>query len=221
MKSLFLTGPPRVGKTTLIAKLISHFIEKHPEISLRGFYTEQVTSTTSGTRIGFDVITLDGKRGALARKAYNQSVGHSRANNATQFRVGDYLVDVKEFERLAIPSVRIDFDKLENAEGEKIDVKDLNKKFLIVIDEIGKMESFSKDFENIIRDLIFDKANITIDVDHCCILGTVALKLNYGLAKEIKDAGRLDENVKIWEVTYQNRNNVNDLVKELEIMLKI
>ncbi|CAG8713870.1 12169_t:CDS:1 [Acaulospora colombiana] len=223
MQSLFLTGLPRVGKTTLITKLVSYFQENHPEISLRGFYTEQVISPITKTRIGFDVISLDGNRGILARKVGNQPDG---VNISTRFTVGDYLVDVEEFEKLAIPTVQFDFNAFDGAKDETTEFGYRNKKVLLVVDEIGKMESFSKDFEDIIRDLIFEKVsceNINTDnkKKNCCILGTVALKFNGGLAREIREASRFEENVKVWEVTYQNRNNMVDLVRELEKMLDI
>lgn len=45
-----------------------------PGVAVRGFYTEEVRGPGSGARgrgrgarIGFDVVTLDGKRGPLAR----------------------------------------------------------------------------------------------------------------------------------------------------------
>lgn len=66
----YLSG---VGKTTLIRKVCSE-LQKH-SIVLRGFYTEEVREggreggrgRGRGPRVGFDVVTLDGKRGPLAR----------------------------------------------------------------------------------------------------------------------------------------------------------
>ena len=34
---------------------------------MRGFYTEEVRSSSKRSRVGFDVVTLDGQRGPLAR----------------------------------------------------------------------------------------------------------------------------------------------------------
>nr|CAG8521136.1 7703_t:CDS:2 [Entrophospora candida] len=86
-RSIFLTGQPRVGKSTIIKKIISYFQKNHSDkINLKGFYTievtnndgnvdnydyDKLTTTTFATknhRIGFDVLTLDGNRGILARK---------------------------------------------------------------------------------------------------------------------------------------------------------
>ena len=60
--------PPGVGKTTLIRKVSAALQENG--IDLHGFYTEEVRSSAGrggGPRIGFDVVTFDGKRGPLAR----------------------------------------------------------------------------------------------------------------------------------------------------------
>ena len=61
--------------------------------------------------------SLDGKRGELARKG--PGVGP---------RVGAYVVNVKEFERIALPSMEADAGAV------------------ILIDEIGKMECCSEEF---------------------------------------------------------------------------
>ncbi|CAJ0632946.1 1147_t:CDS:2 [Entrophospora sp. SA101] len=116
-RSIFLTGQPRVGKSTIIKKIISYFQKNHSDkINLKGFYTievtnndgnvdnydyDKLTTTTFATknhRIGFDVLTLDGNRGILARKK-----DYITTNNNLP-RVGDYYVDITEFDRLALPS---------------------------------------------------------------------------------------------------------------------
>ncbi len=61
-----------IGKTTLVRKVATDLQEKG--ISLQGFYTEEVRQHggggrggRGGPRIGFDVVSLDGQRGVLAR----------------------------------------------------------------------------------------------------------------------------------------------------------
>lgn len=56
---LLLTGKPGSGKTTMVQKLIS-------ELKMQGFYTEEVRNS-EGDRVGFDVVTLAGKRTILSR----------------------------------------------------------------------------------------------------------------------------------------------------------
>ena len=59
-----------VGKTTLIKQVCQVVGEQVGNI--RGFYTEELQEQQGkrkGPRIGFDVVTLDGRRGPLARVA--------------------------------------------------------------------------------------------------------------------------------------------------------
>lgn len=52
-----------VGKTTLVQKLVNNL--KDAGVPCNGFYTQEVRQ--GGKRIGFDVVTLDGKNGILSR----------------------------------------------------------------------------------------------------------------------------------------------------------
>ena len=54
-----------VGKTTLCKKVYE--VLKDKGIQVQGFYTEEVRNSQRGSRVGFDVVTLDGQRGPLAR----------------------------------------------------------------------------------------------------------------------------------------------------------
>lgn len=82
-----------MGKTTLTKKLCS--IVTGLGLKTSGFYTEEVRR--AGVREGFDVVTLDGLRGCLARDC-------SR-NGPVKFKVGKYGVMVEEFEKVALPSL--------------------------------------------------------------------------------------------------------------------
>ncbi|XP_058022410.1 cancer-related nucleoside-triphosphatase isoform X2 [Ahaetulla prasina] len=93
---VFLTGPPGIGKTTLVRKAAE--ILKSSGIPIDGFYTEEVRE--SGRRTGFDVVTLNGRRGILSRVGS----GHSAARH--EYRVGQYVVDLASFEQLALPLLR-------------------------------------------------------------------------------------------------------------------
>lgn len=53
-----------VGKTTLIRKICEELTKNNSKV--QGFYTEELQNETN-TRIGFDIIDLDGNRGRLAR----------------------------------------------------------------------------------------------------------------------------------------------------------
>ncbi|MFH0962624.1 MAG: nucleoside-triphosphatase [Planctomycetota bacterium] len=124
-----VTGAPGVGKTTAVrraAMLLSSILPV-------GFYTEEVRDE-DGERIGFDIVTLDGKRGILARKGPTALP-----------RVGKYVVDVEAFEELALPVLRL-------------------KSRLYLVDEIGRMECFSPAFVERVREILFSPAHLLATV---------------------------------------------------------
>ena len=120
-KNVLITGLPGVGKTTLVRKLVEELKQFRPV----GFYTEEIRQ--EGTRKGFELISLDGRRGLL-----------SHTDIQSPHRVGKYKVDVKGFE-----------DFLSSLPILKPPTR------LIVIDEIGKMECYSDRFTNLLKE-IFD-----------------------------------------------------------------
>jgi len=109
-----------VGKTTLIKKLSEALKHLHPV----GFYTAEIRE--GGVRKGFELISLEGKKGLLSHKEIR-----------SPYKVGQYKVDIQGFEDFLIsisfsnPSTR-----------------------LIVIDEIGKMECFSDQFKKIMKEIL-------------------------------------------------------------------
>ena len=84
---LLLTGPPGIGKTTVIQTVLSGI-----EIDAGGFYTHEIRKGRS--RVGFSLKTLDGEEGILAH------VDHRKG-----YRVGRYGVDIGLFETLALPAL--------------------------------------------------------------------------------------------------------------------
>lgn len=65
-KHILLTGLPGVGKTSVIRAVVQSLWDKHGlQTAAKGFYTEELRA--EGRRVGFDVVTLDGKRSYLAR----------------------------------------------------------------------------------------------------------------------------------------------------------
>ncbi len=126
-KNLLITGLPGIDKTTLIKKLSEELKHLHPA----GFYTEEIRE--EGQRKGFELISLNGKRGLLSHKDIK-----------SPYRVGPYKVDVESFENFlnSIPF----FDPLNR---------------LIIIDEIGKMECLSDPFKNLLKK-IFNSGKLVI-----------------------------------------------------------
>jgi nucleoside-triphosphatase len=119
-KNLLVTGLPGVGKTTLIKKLSEALKNFHPV----GFYTEEIRE--GGKRKGFELISLEGKRGLLSHKEIRSS-----------YKVGQYNVDIKSFEEF-LDSISF-FNPLTH---------------LIIIDEIGKMECFSDQFKKLLKEIL-------------------------------------------------------------------
>jgi len=125
--NLLLTGKPGVGKTTLMERVVEKL--QH-SLRLAGFTTTEVRSP-EGERLGFDIVTVEGKRSELARVGFRSPV-----------RVGRYSVNLEAFERLALPELgRRDVD-------------------LIVIDEIGKMECASGRFRRAVEDALDAPVNV-------------------------------------------------------------
>jgi nucleoside-triphosphatase len=126
--NLLMTGKPSVGKTTLMARIVERLHQG--SLHLAGFTTTEVRNST-GERIGFDIITVDGKRGELAR-----------AGLKSRFRVGRHGVNLENLEKLTLPELaRRDVD-------------------LIVVDEIGKMECFSGRFRRAVEDALDSPVNV-------------------------------------------------------------
>eukprot|EP01018_Ginkgo_biloba_P016358 Gb_40667 [translate_table: standard] len=118
-KCVLVTGPPGVGKTTLITRVLEKLRNAHPELKVQGFYTREIRQASE--RTGFEVVTVDGCRGVLASA--------TSAVSARWPNVGKYKVDVTGFESLALPELQIKEDT-----------------GLFIIDEVGKMELFSASF---------------------------------------------------------------------------
>jgi nucleoside-triphosphatase len=112
MTNHLITGPPGIGKTTLIINLAERLGDRNPV----GFYTEEIRE--GGSRIGFALVSLDGRRSVL-----------SHVDIQSRHRVSKYGVDVAQFERFLG-----DLGLIESDRG------------CIIIDEIGKMECYSELF---------------------------------------------------------------------------
>jgi nucleoside-triphosphatase THEP1 len=133
-RHIFVTGPPRCGKSTLIERVVGYLGRP-----ATGFFTREIKE--GGRRVGFAIDTLDGKRGILAHQDIR-----------SRCRVGKYGVHLEDIDRIAVPAL------VPASLGD-----------LVVVDEIGKMECFSRLFrETLVRVLNSGSA----------VLGSIALKGN-------------------------------------------
>lgn len=123
---LLLTGAPGCGKTTLIKRIVARLSKPSG-----GFYTQEIRQ--GGKRLGFVLITLDGKSGILAH-----------VNIKSSKRVGKYGVDLKLLERLAITSI----------------YHTINTNGILIIDEIGPMEILSQEFRQAVLTALKSKSPI-------------------------------------------------------------
>ncbi|XP_053769219.1 cancer-related nucleoside-triphosphatase [Desmodus rotundus] len=164
-RHVFLTGPPGIGKTTLIQKASE--VLKASGVPVDGFYTEEVRQ--GGRRVGFDVVTLSGLRGPLSR------VGSEPPPGRRECRVGQYVVDLPAFEQLALPVLR----NAGSSSGPGCRV--------CVIDEIGKMELFSQPFTQAVRQ--------TLSAPGTVVLGTIPIPKGKPLALVEEIRSRADVRV--------------------------
>lgn len=143
-----------------------------------GFYTEEIRDA-QGAREGFRLVTLCGRRLILSH------VSHPGPD-----RVSRYGVDVAGFERLL----------------EELDLRH-SPASLIIIDEIGKMECFSKRFIDLVT-LLLDGPKT--------LIATIALK-GEGFIGQVKRR----PDCRLVMVTKENRDRLPDeLASELQERLR-
>ena len=107
-KNILYTGQPGCGKSTLIEKIVNQ-----TQKPLTGFITREIRE--EGGRVGFSIITMDGKEGVLAHQEIR-----------SRYRVGKYGVNLAAIDQIAVPAM------IPGSHDE-----------WVVIDEIGKMECLS------------------------------------------------------------------------------
>lgn len=127
-KAYLITGEPRVGKTTILVNILERLI--HSRIS--GFYTQEIR--VDGERVGFEMITLDGKRETISHIDFD-----------TPIRVSRYGVSVEKIEKIGIPPIH----------------KGIKDGHIILIDEIGPMELLSEKLKTAIMEAL-DSQSIVI-----------------------------------------------------------
>ncbi len=122
-----------------------------------------------GKRVGFLMKTLDGRKGYLAHQDIK-----------SDFHIRRYGVSIDNIERIAVPSITP------------------VKNHVIILDEIGKMECFSKTFKQAAVNVL-DAPNI--------VIGTITFGGDTFIL-EVKKR----EDIEIHEVTVDNRDLLPDLI---------
>lgn len=133
-----------------------------------GFYTQEIRGP-EGRRRGFQIVTLDGRTATL-----------SSVDVASRYRVGRYGVDLASIERVAVPAIR----------------EAVQRRDLVVVDEIGKMELFSQAFRQAVMEAL---------ESGCCLLGTILLG-----SHPFADAIKARPDVEVIELSEGNRAEVRE-----------
>jgi nucleoside-triphosphatase len=121
------------------------------DVAMTGFLTEEVRE--GGKRKGFRGITLDGRGFVLAH-----------ADSESDLRVGSYGVEREGLETVGVPSLTPGSETR-----------------LVVVDEVGKMESFSEPFREAVERLL---------AGDTAVLGTVAAR-GVGFVKRVRKDPRI------------------------------
>jgi nucleoside-triphosphatase len=116
-KKVLLTGRPGCGKTTLIKRIVNNLASQ-----AGGFYTEEIRER--GARVGFKLITLDGRQAVFAHVDFPAAAGPQR--------VGKYGLDLAALETVGVEALRAA----------------VRARQLVVVDEIGPMEIRSEIFRD-------------------------------------------------------------------------
>ena len=176
-RHVLLTGSPGSGKTTLCKKVSEQLQSQHVEVT--GFFTEEVRDER-GMRKGFDVVSI---RDLTVRK----SLAIANAPPAIKGpKVGKYNVIVEDFESVALPCMT-----------------NIKSKVL-VIDEIGKMEMFSRKFPQLVKNAFNTK-----DLH---ILATIPNKIGPGPLATLLDELKKNDAAQLIEVSKTNRDNVIETI---------
>ncbi len=134
---IFLTGPPGVGKTTVIRKLYEYY-SRHG-VMVSGIITEE--NRSGNVRTGFKIRNLmSGEEGRLAMKGTQPGP-----------KVGSYTVNTVELERIGAGS-------LQNAvRGDAS---------LVLVDEIGPMEMTSPVFRRVLAEVLASQKTTVASVKY-------------------------------------------------------
>jgi len=180
---ILISGAPRSGKSTFMKILIK---ELKNEYNIIGFLTPEVKEGRS--RIGFDLISIDSNnRFPLARKG----------NYKSKFCLGKYHVFIDKFNNFLEKKIEREIVKYNNQ----------NKKEVILIDEIGKMELFSNKFELFLRNLFNSEL---------LIVATIGKTLKHPIKSFLMN----NTEIKYFELTRQNQaevlNKILAILKNIE-----
>lgn len=166
MKRIFLiTGPPRVGKTTVLTEIAERL--KIKGLKLGGMTSREIRR--DGIRVGFEICDYaSGKRGWLA---------HIRQHKGP--RIGKYRVNLDNLDSIGVAAIQ-------NA---------LREADVVLIDEIGPMELYSRSFIEAVEETV-NSGNL--------VLATIHYRAQHPLVRSVKSR----KDVEVINVTEENRGRL-------------
>ena len=167
--NILLTGRPRIGKTTIIQNFVRRCF-----LPMGGFFTCEIRE--HGMRVGFSIEAIHSWNHNGSGNKYHAVMAH--VNSRSPYRVGKYGVNISAIEEVGITALR---------EGMK-------RAKLIIIDEIGRMETYSELFQKEVKNVL----DCSLPV-----LGVIQMKQNPFL-----DSIRNRDDVKVIQVTLDNRDTL-------------
>ena len=171
--NILIRGKPNVGKSTLIQKLVQLLKQKGKTIG--GIITPEIRESN---RLGFEIVDMmTGERGILSH--INQKEGP---------RISRYRVNLNDLNNIGVRGIKRALEK---------------KADLIIIDEIGKMELFSKEFQAV----VWEALNLQK------VLGTIG-QISHPFVTKIYQR----EDLKVITLTSQNRDV---MFEELKVLMDI
>jgi len=154
--------------------LLCRIAELLSYMRIGGFYTKEIRENNN--RVGFRIQTFSGQSGILSHISFQRGP-----------YVGKYRVDVSQFEFIGVEALK---DALKTSD-------------LIFIDEIGKMELYSKRFQELVVNCFDSKSPVIATI----------MSRSHPFVDQIKSR----KDVQRVEVTYENRDRlVNILIEEMK-----
>lgn len=182
IKNLFITGLPRTGKTTLIKEIIKKF-----PLAIKGFFTEEIVDQQK-ERLGFRIVNTNNQSGLFALKHNFKNLFSNDTNHKIlHYKKYDVFIDV-----------------LENIGVEYVKSCLSEKKYIIVIDEIGAMECMSLNFCSLVTQIINSEIPF---------IATIRYK-SHPFTDDIK---RIKES----EIYFLDKKNFNQIQQKLEQQIKL
>lgn len=127
---ILLTGKPGIGKSTILEQVTKDFKGNKLGIISRELRNKE------GKRVGFEAVNHLGKKKTFA---------HTTDISSDYIVGGKYYVDLSVINKFAVPEIKKGID---------------NPQALVFIDEIGRMQAFSRKFLDIVSEILNSDSNV-------------------------------------------------------------